>query len=134
MDRYLSGVPIGMLQPNIILPSQHFGVRAPLAPEQRLMIAVVQDAINCIEKYRFATDHRGRRLFREVTQWLGAKATGWPYSFESICEVLGLDANAVRRRLGVAHKHQPVLVRRRMSAARQGSQRPLKARGESVCH
>ena len=121
VDRYLSGVPIGMLQPNVILPSQHFGARTPLAPEQRLMIAVVQDAINCIEKYRFATDHRGRRLFREVTQWLGAKATGWPYSFEAICEVLGLDANAVRHRLGVAQAQQPALVPRRMYAARQES-------------
>ena len=121
VDRYLSGVPIGMLQPNVILPSQHFGARKPLAPEQRLMIAVVQDAINCIEKYRFATGHRGRRLFDEVTKWLGAKETDWPYSFESICQVLGLDADAVRHRLGVAQEQQPVLVPRQMYAARQES-------------
>jgi hypothetical protein len=121
VDRYLSGVPIGMLQTNIILPSQHFGARKLLVPEQRLMIAVVQDAINCIEKYRFATDRRGRRLFDEVTQWLGAKDTSWPYSFESICEVLGLDANAVRHRLGVAQAQEPVLVPRQISAAGQES-------------
>jgi len=110
-----------MLQPNVILPSQHFGPRTPLAPERRLMIAVVQDAINCIAKYRLATDHRGRRLFDEVTQWLGAKETDWPYSFESICEVLGLDANGVRYRLGVAQEQQPALVPRQMYAARQES-------------
>ena len=110
-----------MLQPNIILPSQHFGARKPLAPEQRLMIAVVQDAINCIERYRFATDRRSRRLFAEVTQWFGATETGWPYSFESICGVLGLDADAVRHRLGVAQEQQPVLVPPRMCAARRES-------------
>ena len=123
VDRYLSGVPVDMLQPNVILPSQYFGARKPLAPEQRLMIAVVQDAINCIAKYRFATDPRGRQLFDEVTQWLGATETGWPYSFESICEVLGLDANAVRHRLGVAQEQQPVLVPRQMYAAGQASRR-----------
>ena len=121
VDRYLSEVPIGRLQLNVLLPSQHFGARNPPAPELRLMVAVVQDAIKCIEKYRFATDHRGRRLFDEVTQWLGAKETGWLYSFESICEVLGLDANAVRRRLGVAQGQQPVFVPRQMYAARQES-------------
>lgn len=102
-----------MLQPNVILPSQRFGARKPLAPERRLMIAVVQDAINCIAKYRFATDRRGRRLFNEGTQWLGSQETGWPYSFESICDVFGLDANAVRHRLGVAQEQRPVLVRGR---------------------
>jgi len=116
VDRYLSGVPIGMLQPNVIFPSQHLRARKPLAPEQRLMIAVVQDAIECIDKYRFATDRRGQQAFDEVTQWLGAKETDWPYSFESICEVLGLDAKAVRHRLGVAKRQEPVPAPRRMHA------------------
>jgi hypothetical protein len=83
------------------------------------MIAVVQDAINCIVKYRFATDRRGRRLFNEGTQWLGSKDTGWPYSFESICEAFSLDANAVRHRLGVVQEQQPVLVRRRAESVRK---------------
>ncbi len=76
------------------------------------MIAVIQDAINCIEKYRCATDHRGRRLFGEVTQWVGTEDTAWPYSFECICQVLGLDANAVRHRLGVAQEQHSVLTLR----------------------
>jgi hypothetical protein len=116
VDRYLSGVPIGILQPNVILPSQDVRARKPLTPEQRLMIAVLRDAINCLEKYRFATNYRGRRLFGEVTQWLGARDGAWPYSFESICEVLGLDANAVRQRLGVAQEQQPVAVVARSTA------------------
>ena len=106
VDRNLSGFPGGLLQPRIILPSQLFGAHKPQLPELRLMIAVVQDAIHCIEKYRFATDRRGRRLFGEVTQWFSARESSWPYSFESICEVLRLDASAVRHRLGVAQEGQ----------------------------
>ena len=45
-----------MLPPTVILRSQHFRVRKPLAPEQRLVIAVVPDTIHCMQKYRFATD------------------------------------------------------------------------------
>ena len=112
----LTGVPSGMLQPNIILPSQHFGPRRRLAPEHRLMIAVLQDAIDCVAKYRYAKDYRGRRLFHEATQWLLAEETDWPYSFECICGVLDLDANAVRRAVGLLER-QSVLVSREIQNA-----------------
>jgi hypothetical protein len=61
VDRYLSGVPIGLIQPDIILPGQHFEPRRTQAPEQRLMIAVLHDALDCVEKYRFARKNRDRR-------------------------------------------------------------------------
>lgn len=108
----LAGVPIGMMQLDILLPSQLFGPRRKQAPEQRLMIAVLQDALDCVEKHRSATDTHGRRLFSDAQQWFLANETDWPYSFECICELLDLDANAVRQRLRVAPECQPVLVSR----------------------
>lgn len=93
---------MSMTQLDIVLPSQHFGPRRKQAPEQRLMIAVLHDALDCLEKYRCATDTRGRRLFEDAKQWFLAAETDWPYSFECICGVLDLDANAVRQRLHVA--------------------------------
>ena len=103
----LAGVPSSLTQLNIILPSQHFGPRRKQAPEQRLMIAVLHDALDCLEKYRFATSSYGRRLFHEAKQWFLADETEWPYSFECICGVLDLDSNAVRQRLRVAPEPQP---------------------------
>jgi len=97
-----------MLQPTIILPSQYFGSRRRLTPEHGLMIAVLQDAIDCVAKHRHAKDHRGRRLFDEATRWLLAEETDWPYSFECICGVLELDANAVRRALGLPGRQAAV--------------------------
>ena len=112
----LAGVPSSLTQLDIILPSQHFAPRRIQAPEQRLMIAVLHDAFDCVEKYRRATGSQGRRLFHEAKQWFLADETEWPYSFESICAVLDLDANAVRRRLSVAPEPVPevraALVRR----------------------
>jgi len=90
-----------MKQPDLILPSQHYGPRRKQAPEQRLMIAVLQDALDCVEKYRFATGKHGRQFFREARRWFLADEADWPYSFECICGVLDLDANAVRQRLRV---------------------------------
>jgi hypothetical protein len=96
---HLREVPFDMMQPDIILPSQHFGPRRKQAPEQRLMIAVLHDALDCVDKYRFATSARSRRLFHEAKQWFFADDIKWPYSFECICGVLDLDPNAVRQRL-----------------------------------
>ena len=72
------------------------------------MIAVLHDALDCIEKYRHATDTRNRRLLDEAKQWFLATDTAWPCSFESICGLLDLDADAIRRRLSVAPEPQPL--------------------------
>lgn len=102
------GIPIGLTQLDIVLPSQHFGLRRRQEPEQQLMIAVLHDALDCIEKYRFALNRRGRRLFHEAKQWFLAEEADWPYSFESICGVLDLDSDAVRQRLQVAPEPNPL--------------------------
>jgi len=65
------------------------------------MMAVLEDAIDCITKYRFATDREGRRIFDEEQRWLFSEDSHWLYSFGSMCDVLDLDAEAVRRSLGV---------------------------------
>ena len=72
------------------------------------MMAVLRDALECVTKYRFATHARSRRLFREAQRWFLIDEPDWPYSFEGICGVLELDANAVRRRVRVALALQPV--------------------------
>ena len=96
-----------MVQPHVILPSQHFQPPGKLTPERRLMMAVLDDAIRCVEKYRCSTDARGRRVFFEAKRWLLAEEPNWPYSFERICAVLDLDATAVRYRLLLAPPRQP---------------------------
>ena len=67
-NHQMNGVPIGLTQCQVVLPSQYFGRRGKEAPEQRLMIAVLHDALDCIKNYRFATTHRGRQLFRAAKQ------------------------------------------------------------------
>ena len=100
-NQQLAETQFGTAQADIILPSQLFGTRRMQTPEQRLMIAVLQDAIDCIQKYRFAKDHDGWRLFYQAQRWFIADEADWPYSFECICAVLDLDMHAVRQRLDV---------------------------------
>lgn len=78
------------------------------------MIAVLADAVNCIAKYRFATDVPGQRLFDAEQEWLFSDDTQWPYSFEYICDALDLDADAVRQSLGSIAVQQPAAVQHAM--------------------
>lgn len=62
------------------------------------MIAILEDAIDCFEKYYGARGTNGHRIFREVEEWLMTEPCR-PFSFEHICSVLKLDPCAVRRTL-----------------------------------
>jgi len=119
VNRYRTGVPIDLFQPRVTLPAQRFDAPKRLAPEQRLMMAVLDDAVWCVEKYRVPTDTRGRLLFQEAKRWLLAAEPHWPYSFERICAVLDLDANAVRHHLRVAPVRSPVSVSSDMQTTSQ---------------
>ena len=66
------------------------------------MVAVLRDALECLEKHRFASSAEGRALFHAARQWFLVDEASWPYSFEGICGVLDLNADAVRQRLRVA--------------------------------
>jgi len=68
-------------------------------PEQRLLTAVLAEAIHTFQKYGFGRDRRSRRLFREAEQWLLSEDIDWPFSCENICCALGIDAAYLRSHL-----------------------------------
>ena len=84
---------------NTLLPSQYFGTRRPRTAELDLMAAILQDALECVERYRDTKNSHDRLVFREARQWIVSNEPDWPFSFEWICEVLGLEADALRERL-----------------------------------
>ena len=62
------GVLPRLIEPEILLPSQFFkGARsnAVLEGERRLMLAVMEDAVSCFQKYAGAKRPRSQRLFRK---------------------------------------------------------------------
>ena len=111
-NRYMMGVSADLLQPDLILPVQYFHPPKKLSPEHRLMMAIVDDAFRCVEKNRHPKNAQGRRAFREAKLWLLAEEPHWPFSFEQICAVLDLDADAVRQRLQLAPEEPTRLLPR----------------------
>src|SRR5579862_1542328 len=83
---------------DVVLPVQFFDVlrqRSPVQGERRLMIAILEDAITCIQKYVGARTGSERRLFQDARGWMLSNS-GDPFSFEYVCEAVGLDPAYVR--------------------------------------
>lgn len=68
-----------------------------LEPEKALLMAILEDAVHCYRKYRAARDRSGRERFREAEQWIMGEGDDWLFSFNNICELLGLNPQFVRR-------------------------------------
>ena len=63
------------------------------------MLAVLEDAIDCYQKFAHARDPRGELMFREACEWVSSPDRGWLFSFENICDTLEINADYVRRGL-----------------------------------
>jgi hypothetical protein len=93
---------------DVILPSQFFGAMGGggLCSEQRLMLAVLVDAINILQGWNRLGSARKRRAFAEASQWVITKGSHYPFTFDSVCDALGIDPEMLRARLnGLAMGH-----------------------------
>lgn len=91
-----------ILEPDIFLPSQFYGaggLSRKLEGEKRLMIAILKDAVECLEKYRDARNGTGRSNYLNAVEWVEDTGTEWLYSFTNICELLGFDPSYMRETL-----------------------------------
>src|ERR1700730_12478912 len=94
---------------DIILPSQYFGAMGggSLCSEQRLMLAVLVDAINILQGWHRLGSARKRRAFAEAGQWVNTRGTHYPFTFDSICDALSIDPDILRQRLSGLIMGQP---------------------------
>ena len=113
-------------QADIILPSQYFGALGSvgLSGEQRLMLAVLVDAINVLQSWRAASCARKRRNFAEAAQWVNTPGTSYPFSFDSVCDALKIESELLRSRLRVLtvrsanSARRPALARSRLKGTK----------------
>lgn len=89
-----------------LLPEQlltRAGSRA-FEPQRRLMLAVLQTVVDDCREPATASDPSGqsreRRAFTEAKRYVSSRDRSWPYSFENVCEAIGIDPDRVRVSLG----------------------------------
>lgn len=125
-----------LFEPDVLLPAQFFAAfrrEGGLERERLLMLAVLEDAVDCYQKYAFARDPRGRQLFAEAREWVQSTDRSWLFSFENICELLGINADYVRAGLDRWRDREAEQRRRaRVVALDSGEQQA--AQGEGLQH
>jgi hypothetical protein len=70
-----------------------------LTGEEKLILAVLEHAIEYFQKYVLAKRENEKKLFHEAEDWILDKNSDGLYSFENICEVLGLHPDYMRQGL-----------------------------------
>src|SRR5216683_8195453 len=85
--------------PDVITPDQYYDMRrddSAIAPVKRLMMAVLEDALRCFQNNADAKNGPRKRLFAEAEQWLCGEGGDGPFSFETVCETLGIEPQFLR--------------------------------------
>ena len=65
--------------------------------EEQLMLAVLENAVECFQKNVFATRPSRKQLFQEAGEWFLDTGNEALYSFENICETLGFHPDHIRK-------------------------------------
>lgn len=122
-----------LFQPDTLLPDQYFETyrrKFHLEPEKKLMLAILEDAVACYQKYLFARDSKGKALFREAEEWMIANGGNGIFSFDSVCDMLGLDPDYLRQGL-TTWKKRALAERGRSNVYRRPRRQKSTARGLS---
>jgi hypothetical protein len=67
--------------------------------EERLMLAVLESAVEDFQKYVLARKPSGKKLFQQAEEWFLEKDSELLFSFENICETLQLHPDYIRQGL-----------------------------------
>lgn len=99
-----------LFAPSILTPEQYYDQRcddSTMRPIKRLMLAVLEDALRCIQKYADVRSGPRRLMFREAENWLYREGGRALFSFNMVCETLGIEPEYLRSELRQWRKTPP---------------------------
>lgn len=88
---------LAYIEPTDRSVAEHVSRRLLRDGEERLMLAVLESAIEDYQKYAFAHDKRGKEFFEQAEAWIMETGSSSFFSFENICSHLQLAPDYVRR-------------------------------------
>ena len=91
-----------LFQPDMLLSAQYFENlrrKTHFEPEKRLMLALLEDAISCYQDNLISRSGKKKRLFEDTEQWVLRTDGDWIFSFDNVCDALGLNPEYVRQGL-----------------------------------
>lgn len=91
-----------ILEPDTMLPFHFYGTRqlsGQLNGQKKLMLAVLQDAVECLEKYRSSKNAIQQELYQDALNWIRDPSSDWLFCFTTVCDFLGFDPGYLRQSL-----------------------------------
>lgn len=67
-----------------------------LEPEKKLLLAVLEDALWCLRKFKFSSGKK-RTEYLEALEWVKSEEEEHPFSFVIVCGALGFDPDYLRQ-------------------------------------
>ena len=106
----------GLFEPDTLLPIQYFEAmrrKHLLEGEKRLILSVLEDAVECFMKCIESQTNKGQRLFRDADEWINLEDKRWVFSFDNVCEMLDINADYMRAGLRRWKERKLVAIQRR---------------------
>jgi len=128
----------GLFEPDTLLPIQYFEAMRKkhlLEGEKRLILSVLEDAIECFMKCIDASTSKGQRLFRDADEWIAHEDKRWVFSFDNVCDMLDINPEYMRmglrkwkdKRLDAIARRRAALVLEAERAAAEAAMQPAGA-------
>lgn len=74
----------------------NFQRKTSTEPENRLLFALLEDAIQCFQDNVSAESGKSKKLFDDAEEWVLKEGADWIFSFRNVCELLGIDPEYLR--------------------------------------
>ena len=106
----------GLFEPDTLLPIQYFEAmrrKHLLEGEKRLILSVLEDAVECFMKCIDSATNKGQRLFRDADEWINLEDKRWVFSFDNVCDMLDINPEYMRTGLRRWKEKKLVAIQRR---------------------
>ena len=106
----------GLFEPDTLLPIQYFEAmrrKHLLEGEKRLILSVLEDAVECFMKCIDSATNKGQRLFRDADEWINLEDKRWVFSFDNVCDMLDINAEYMRAGLRRWKERKLIAMQRR---------------------
>lgn len=90
---------MAIFQPDVLIESQYLATqtrRVHLDAERVLMFAVLRDAVSCFQDNVGSNCKRKQLMHQDAEAWILDKDRSHLFSFDTVCEILGLDPEYMR--------------------------------------
>jgi transposase-like protein len=125
----------GLFEPDTLLPIQYFEAmrrKHLLEGEKRLVLSVLEDAVECFMKCIDSPTNKGQRLYRDADEWINLEDKFWVFSFDNVCDMLDINPEYMRRGLKGWKERKLIAIQQAAEARAEAASAEIAAEGQNA--